>query len=75
MTGNGVIHVVDEIITMKDRLNRNELQAAMDAFIESQVLIPGRWNPVTEEQTTGDSPRARLLRAIQKDLEACKETI
>jgi hypothetical protein len=74
MTGNGVIHVVDEIVTMKDRLNRNELQGAMDAFIESQVLVPGRWTPLTEE-LRGDSPKARLMRAMQKDLVACKETV
>ena len=46
MTGNGMILVVDEVIAFKDKLNRDELQAAMEAFIESQVLIPGRWKPI-----------------------------
>jgi uncharacterized protein YdiU (UPF0061 family) len=75
MTGNGVIHVVEQIVAMKDRLDRNALQSAMDLFIDSQVLVPGKWAPLTEAQLAGGSPRARLMRAMQDDLEACKQTV
>ena len=54
---------------------RGELQAAMEAFIESQVLIPGRWKPIPPGELQGTSLRARLLRAFQSDLENCKETV
>jgi hypothetical protein len=75
MTGDGLIWIVDEVIKMKDKLTRDELQAAMDAFIESQVLIPGRWRPIAPEELEGNSLKSRLLRAIQEDLEECKETV
>lgn len=75
MTGNGMILVVDEVIAFKDKLNRDELQAAMEAFIESQVLIPGRWKPIPPEDMQGTSLRCRLLRAFQADLEECRETV
>jgi hypothetical protein len=75
MTGNAMILVVDEVMNFKDKLNRNELQSAMDAFIESQVLIPGRWKPIPPEQLEGTSLRARLLRAFQSNLDDCKETV
>jgi uncharacterized protein YdiU (UPF0061 family) len=75
MTGNGVIHVVNEIVAMKDDIRRSELQAAMDSFIESQVLIPGEWRPITEQDLQGTSARARLLRSMQDELEDCKETL
>ncbi|CAN5400494.1 hypothetical protein BH09PLA1_BH09PLA1_36720 [soil metagenome] len=75
MTGNAMILVVDEVIAFKDKLSRAELQAAMEAFIESQVLIPGRWKPIPTEEMNGASLRCRLLRAFQADLEECKETV
>ncbi len=75
MTGDGLIWIVDEVLQMKTKLPRQELQAAMDAFIESQVLIPGRWKPIAPDELEGTSLKARLLRAIQEDLEECKETV
>jgi uncharacterized protein YdiU (UPF0061 family) len=75
MTGDAMIWIVDEVIQMKGKLPRGELQAAMDAFIESQVLIPGRWKPIAPEGLEGNSLKSRLLRAIQNDLEECKETV
>jgi uncharacterized protein YdiU (UPF0061 family) len=75
MTGDGLIWIVDEVIKMKDKLGRDELQGAMDAFIDSQVLIPGRWRPIAPQELEGQSLKSRLLRAIQEDLEECKETV
>jgi hypothetical protein len=75
ITGNAIIWIVDELIRMKDRIGRNELQEAIDRFVESQVLIPGRWRPIAAEETDGASLKSRLLRAIQHDLEECKETV
>jgi uncharacterized protein YdiU (UPF0061 family) len=75
MTGNAVIHIVNEVVSMKDEMKRDELQAAMDRFIESQVLLPERCKPIAAEEMEGSGAKARLLRAMQKDLEACKETI
>jgi hypothetical protein len=47
----------------------------MDSFIESQTLLPGQWKPISRRQTRGNSAKARLLRAIQQELEECKETV
>ncbi len=75
MTGDGLIWIVEEVTKMKDKLGRDELQGAMDAFIESQVLIPGLWRPLAPDELVGSSLKARLLRAIQEDLEVCRETV
>jgi hypothetical protein len=75
MTGNAMILVVEEVIAVKDKLPRRELLAAVDAFIESQVLIPGRWRPIPPHELTGNSLRSRLMRAIQNQLEECRETV
>jgi hypothetical protein len=75
MTGNAIINVVNEIATMKDDLSRKELQSAMERFIESQVLIPGQWKPVTAEDLKGPSTKSRLLQAMENELEECKEFI
>jgi hypothetical protein len=75
MTGNGVINVVDEIIKAKDDLGRAELQAVIDRFIESQILIPGEWKPISDEELQGTSAKSRLLKSILNNLEACKETV
>jgi uncharacterized protein YdiU (UPF0061 family) len=75
MTGDGLIWIVEQILKTKDKIARDELQGAMDAFIESQVLIPGLWRPISGDELVGNSLKARLLRAIQNDLETCKETV
>jgi len=75
LTGNGVIYVVDEVIKVKDKIDRDELQGALDAFITSQVLMPGQWRAIAESEIADQSARAKLLRAFQESLEECKETI
>ena len=75
MTGNGVIHVVDRIITQKRHLRPAEIQSAMDAFIDSQVLLPDAWKPIDASEIVGTSPKAKLLRSMLAELEECKETV
>jgi hypothetical protein len=75
MTGNAIIWIVEEVISVKDKIDRNELQDALERFIESQILIPGRWKPLSAEEIAGTSLKCRLLRSIQHDLDECKETV
>jgi uncharacterized protein YdiU (UPF0061 family) len=75
ITGNGIVDAVEKLVAMKNEVKRSELQAAMDRFIQSQILIPGQWRQIEETELAGDSLRARLLRAIQLPVEECKETV
>ena len=75
MTGDGLIWIVNEVIELRGRLRRDDLQAALDAFIDSQVLVPGRWKPIPPDAMHGDSLKAELFRRIADDLEQCKETV
>ena len=75
MTGDGLIWIVNEVIELRGRMRRDELQDALDAFIDSQVLVPGQWRPIPPEQMAGDTPKADLFRRIAEDLERCKETV
>jgi hypothetical protein len=75
MTGNGLIWIIGEILRVKDRIPWSELQDAMDSFIDSQVLIPGRWKPIPEETLESPTFMGRLLRRIRQDLELYKETV
>ena len=47
----------------------------MERFIESQTLIPGRWKPIKPDEVAAETPKARLLKAIQDCLEEHKETV
>jgi len=60
---------------VKGKMNINGLQEALEAFIDSQVLIPGKWRPVQPEELTGNTLRARLLQKIEANLEEYKESI
>jgi uncharacterized protein YdiU (UPF0061 family) len=75
MTGDGLIWIVNEVIELRGRIRRDDLQEALDAFINSQVLLPGRWRPIPPEAMQGDSLKAELFRRIADDLEQCKETV
>jgi hypothetical protein len=74
ITGNAVINAVEQLVALKDEARRCDVQAAIDRFIESQVLIPGRWRPIYGKLDE-DSRLARLLRVMQAQLEECKETV
>jgi hypothetical protein len=75
MTGNGLIWIINEILQVKDRMPWSEMQDALDAFIDSQVLIPGKWKPLPPEALESPSLTGRLLRRIRQDLELYKETV
>jgi uncharacterized protein YdiU (UPF0061 family) len=75
ITGDAVTFIVEEIIEMKGKIRIEGLQDALDAFIESQVLIPGRWRPVPADQLEQHTLKARLLNKIQENLEEYKESI
>ena len=46
ITGDAVTWIIEEVIAMKNKIRIDGLQEALDAFIDSQVLIPGKWQPV-----------------------------
>lgn len=75
ITGDAVTFIVEEIIAMKGKLRTEGLQDALDAFIDSQVLIPGKWRPVPPDQLDQNTLKARLLNKIQENLEEYKESI
>jgi hypothetical protein len=75
MTGNGVICAVDEIIKLKDDVRPSDVQAAMDAFIESQILIPSEHKPVAPDDLQSPTAKMRLLKSMLNALQECKETI
>lgn len=75
ITGDAVTWIIEEVIAMKGKIRIDGLQEAIDAFIDSQVLIPGKWQPVPPEQLASNSLKSRLLQKIQENLEAYKESI
>ena len=75
MTGNALIWIIDEVLNVTKKISADELQEALDAFIESQVLIPGKWQPIPPRKLNCKSLKCRLLARIQKNLEEFKESI
>ena len=75
ITGDAMVFIIEEIMSMKGKMNINGLQEALEAFIDSQVLIPGKWRPVEPEDLKGNTLRARLLQKIEANLEEFKESI
>jgi hypothetical protein len=75
MTGDAIIHIVNHVIEHKRYLDRNQLQSAIDRFIESQVLIPGEWRPIEKHELKKSTGKSALLRRVCKELEECKETV
>lgn len=74
-TGDGLTWIVNEAIEARDQMKQQEIQEAIDRFIESQILVPGKWKPIREDELKGSSMKARLLRKMQENLELYKETI
>lgn len=75
ITGDAVAWIIEEVIAMKGRIRIDSLQEALDAFIDSQVLIPGKWQPVPPEQLKSNTLKSQLLQKIQQNLETYKESI
>jgi uncharacterized protein YdiU (UPF0061 family) len=75
ITGDAVTWIIEEVIAMKNKIKIDGLQDAIEAFIDSQVLIPGKWQPVPPETLQSNTLKSRLLQKIQENLEAYKESI
>ena len=75
ITGDAVTWIIEEVIAMKGKIKIDGLQQAIDAFIDSQVLIPGKWRPVSPADLSTNTLKSRLLQKIQENLEAYKESI
>jgi hypothetical protein len=67
--------IIEDVVAMKGKIKIDGLQEAIDAFIDSQVLIPGKWQPVPPEQLKLDTLKFRLLNKIQQNLEEYKESV
>lgn len=74
-TGDGLTWIVKEAVKFRYRIQRDDLQDTIDRFVESQVLIPGRWNPIRPTELKGGGSKVRLLRSIQQNLETYHDTI
>ena len=75
ITGDAVTWIIEEVIAMKGKIRIDGLQEALDAFIDSQVLIPGKWQPVPPEKLNSNTLKSQLLQKIQRNLETYKESI
>jgi hypothetical protein len=75
ITGDAMVFIIEECLAMKDRMRVKGLQEALDAFIDSQVLIPGKWQPVSPEQLKENTLKSQLLMKIKENLEQYKESI
>ena len=75
MTGDAIIHIIEHVIEHKSRLPADELQSALERFIESQVLVPETWKPLEERELKRSTRKSRLLRRVVRELEECKETV
>jgi len=75
ITGDAVTWIIEEVIAIKGKIRIAGLQDAIDAFIDSQVLIPGKWQPVPPEKLNSNTLKSQLLQKIQQNLETYKESI
>jgi len=75
ITGDAVTWIIEEVIAMKGKIRIDGLQEAIDAFIDSQVLIPGKWQPVPPEKLNSNTLKSQLLQKILHNLEEYKESI
>lgn len=75
ITGDAVTFIIEEVIAIKGRIKIDGLQEALDSFIDSQVLIPGKWQSVPPEQLKPNTLKSRLLNKIQENLEEYKESV
>jgi uncharacterized protein YdiU (UPF0061 family) len=75
ITGDAVTWIIEEVIAMKSKIRIDGLQEALDAFIDSQVLIPGKWQPVPPEHLRSNTLKSQLLQKIRENLETYKESI
>jgi hypothetical protein len=75
LTGDAMVFIIEEVLALKDRIKVDDLQEALEAFIESQVLIPGQWQPVDPDQLKRKNLKNQLLQKFQSSLEEFKESV
>ena len=75
LTGDALVVIIEEVIALRGKIKVDGLQEALEAFIDSQVLVPGKWQPVAPEQLKPGTLKSRLLISIQENLEEYKESI
>ena len=75
LTGDSLVAIIEDVLARKWKHKRDGLQEALDAFIDSQVLIPERWQPVEPEQLKLNTVKSQLLQMIQQNLEQYKESV
>ena len=74
-TGDGLTWIINEAIKVRRKIDVNELQAAIERFIQSQVLVPGKWHPIRERELHGRTMKSRLLLKMQENLQMYSEKI
>jgi hypothetical protein len=75
LTGDAMVFIIEEALNLKDRIKVDDLQEALETFIESQILVPGEWHPVDMEQLKRRTLKNELLQKFQSSLEEYKESI
>jgi uncharacterized protein YdiU (UPF0061 family) len=75
LTGDALVHIIEDVIAAAGQLKVKGLQEALAAFIDSQVLIPGSWQPVAPDEFKPQTLKSRLLITIQDNLEEFKESV
>ena len=75
LTGDALVFIIEAVIAVAGKIKVSGLQEALDTFIESQVLIPGSWQPVEASQLKTNTLKSKLLNSIQENLEEFKESI
>jgi hypothetical protein len=75
LTGDALVFIIEEVVGLTRKAKVSGLQEALDAFIDSQVLIPGRWQPVAPEELKPKTLKSKLLVTIQENLEEYKESV
>jgi hypothetical protein len=75
ITGDALVYIIEEVLALKDKIKVDDLQETLEAFIDSQVLIPGTWHPLELDQMKGNSLKNLLLQKFQTSLEQNKESV
>ncbi len=74
-TGDGFTWICKESNIPDSSKHRDEFQQAVERFIDSQVLVPGKWKPIRPWELRGNTIRAQHLRRMQETLELYNEAI
>ncbi|MCB9757955.1 MAG: YdiU family protein [Candidatus Omnitrophica bacterium] len=74
-TGDGLTWITTEAIKAHNRLDQNALQEVLDRYIKSQVLVPGKFEPIKDSELKGRSHKAKLIRKMWEVLKEFNESI